>query len=113
MLYPDQESNPSTHSPTEMTDEQLSLIIPTKQGPFVVAHRKIPRPGPGEVLVRLQATALNPFDARIHRDGTFVDSYPAVLGTDGAGIVEEVGEGVTRFDPGDRMYAISLLMAVL
>lgn len=92
-----------------MTDEQLSLIIPTKQGPFVVARRKIPRPGPGEVLVRLQATALNPFDAKIHKDGTFVDSYPAVLGTDGAGIVEEVGEGVTRFDPGERMYAVPLL----
>ncbi|OJA10916.1 hypothetical protein AZE42_08239 [Rhizopogon vesiculosus] len=99
-----QESNPSTHSPTEMSDEQLSLIIPTKQGTFTVAHRKIPQPGPGEVLVRLQATALNPFDAKIHREGTFVDSYPAVLGTDGAGIVEQVGEGVTRFDPGDRIF---------
>src|SRR6267154_4990133 len=109
MLCRPQERNPSTHSTIDMPDQQLALIVPSKQATFVVAGRKIPQPGPGEVLVRVQATALNPFDAKIHKDGTFVDSYPAVLGTDGAGIVEEVGEGVTRFDPGDRMYAVSLL----
>ncbi|KAG1883485.1 chaperonin 10-like protein [Suillus subluteus] len=87
-----------------MPDEQLALIIPTKQTTFAVASRKIPTPGPGEVLVKLQATALNPLDAKVHRDGTFVDSYPAVLGTDGAGIVEEIGEGVTKFDLGERIF---------
>lgn len=86
-----------------MPDQQLALIIPSKQATFAVAGRKIPKPGPGEVLVKLQATALNPFDAKIHQNGALVDSYPAVLGTDGAGIVEDIGEGVTRFDPGERM----------
>lgn len=110
-----QEQSPSIHSTfdfhsiSDMPDQQLALIIPSKQATFTVASRKIPKPGPGEVLVKLQATALNPFDAKIHRDGTFVDSYPAVLGTDGAGIVEEIGEGVTKFNPGERMYAISFL----
>ncbi|KAG1717398.1 chaperonin 10-like protein [Suillus paluster] len=87
-----------------MPDQQLALVIPSKQASFEVTGRKIPQPGPGEVLVKLQATALNPFDAKIHKDGTFVDSYPAVLGTDGAGTVEEVGEGVTKFDPGERIF---------
>jgi NADPH:quinone reductase-like Zn-dependent oxidoreductase len=97
-----------------MPDDQLALIIPTKQTTFAVAGRKIPKPGPGEVLVKLQATALNPFDAKVHRDGIFVDSYPAVLGTDGAGIVEDIGEGVTKFDLGERMCAVSFsIMTIL
>lgn len=111
-----QERNPSTDSTLDihstldipltpnMPDEQLALILPSKQATFAVAGRKIPKPGPGEVLVKLQATALNPFDAKAHKDGTLVDSYPAVLGTDGAGIVEEIGEGVTKFDPGERIF---------
>ncbi|KAG1863448.1 GroES-like protein [Suillus tomentosus] len=105
-----QEQSPSIHSTfdfhsiSDMPDQQLALIIPSKQATFTVASRKIPKPGPGEVLVKLQATALNPLDAKIHRDGTFVDSYPAVLGTDGAGIVEEIGEGVTKFNPGERIF---------
>lgn len=105
-----QEQSPSiystldTHSNPDMPDQQLALIIPSKQATFTVAGRKIPKPGPGEVLVKLQATALNPSDAKIHQNGTLVDTYPAVLGTDGAGIVEEIGEGVTRFDPGERIF---------
>ncbi|KAG2149023.1 chaperonin 10-like protein [Suillus bovinus] len=105
-----QEQSPSIHSTfdfhsiPDMPDQQLALITPSKQASFAVASRKIPKPGPGEVLVKLQATALNPFDAKVHKDGTFIESYPAVLGTDGAGIVEEIGEGVTKFNPGERIF---------
>lgn len=50
------------------------------------------------------ATALNPVDWKIKVLGlAFVEEYPAILGSDSAGIVEEVGEGVTKFKVGDRV----------
>ncbi len=66
-----------------------------------------PQPGPGEILVRLHAAGLNPFDWKVV-DGALKDfvphNFPLVLGSDGAGVVEEVGAGVTLFKPGDRVY---------
>ena len=66
-----------------------------------------PTPGPGELLVRLGAAGVNPFDAKIaegvvlaHRPHVF----PLVLGVDGAGVVEAVGPNVTRFQVGDAIY---------
>lgn len=61
-----------------------------------------PTPGPGEILIRHQAVGLNFIDT-YHRGGLYPMPMPAVLGTEGAGIVEAVGEGVTRFSPGDRV----------
>jgi NADPH:quinone reductase len=69
-----------------------------------------PAPGPGEVLVRLVGAALNPFDRAIS-DGFFrhmPHSFPLVLGVDGAGIVEEVGDGVEMFKEGDAVYGICI-----
>ncbi|HEU5130375.1 MAG TPA: NADP-dependent oxidoreductase [Glycomyces sp.] len=66
-----------------------------------------PEPGPGEVLVRLEAAGVNPFDWKVV-DGALrgaVDhAFPLVLGSDGAGIVERVGPGVTAPAPGDRVF---------
>jgi NADPH:quinone reductase-like Zn-dependent oxidoreductase len=66
-----------------------------------------PEPGPGELLVRLHAAGINPFDWKV-ADGVLKDAvphaFPLVLGSDGAGVVEKVGPGVTRFRPGDRVY---------
>ena len=57
-----------------------------------------PKPGAGEVLVRVSATSLNPVDWML-RSGTVKDilpiEFPFVLGCDLAGVVREVGEGVT------------------
>lgn len=56
------------------------------------------------LLVRLVAVGVNPVDTKIRRRGPFVpDGLPAVLGCDGAGVVEAVGDGVTRFQPGDQV----------
>lgn len=67
-----------------------------------------PRPGPGEVLVRIHAAGVNPLDAKI-RDGAFklILPYklPLILGHDIAGSVLEVGAGVTQFKPGDKVFA--------
>ncbi|MDO8295219.1 MAG: quinone oxidoreductase [Caulobacter sp.] len=61
----------------------------------------IPTPGPGEILIRQEAIGLNFIDT-YQRTGLYPVKFPAVLGLEGAGIVETVGEGVTRFVPGDR-----------
>jgi NADPH2:quinone reductase len=60
-----------------------------------------PAPGPGEILIRQQAIGLNFIDT-YYRTGLYPMRLPAVLGVEGAGVVEAVGEGVTRFAPGDR-----------
>src|SRR5262249_5183500 len=64
-----------------------------------------PKPGPGEVLVRVHAAGVNPYDTYM-RAGTYGGKppLPYTPGSDAAGVVEAVGEGVTRVKPGDRVY---------
>ena len=69
----------------------------------------LPRPtaGPGQVLVRVKATSVNTIDTMIRDMGADLPlspALPAVLGMDFAGIVEEIGEGVTGYTPGDEVY---------
>lgn len=66
-----------------------------------------PTPGEGEVLIRVIASSVNPFDCAV-RSG-YMNSYfkynlPLVLGTDVSGVIDEVGAGVTDFVPGDEVY---------
>jgi len=66
-----------------------------------------PEPGPGEILVKMVAAGLNPLDWKI-ADGMLKDvidaQFPLILGQDGAGVVEDVGEGVTRLRHGEQVY---------
>jgi NADPH:quinone reductase len=64
-----------------------------------------PRPGPGEVLVRLHAAGVNPVETYI-RAGTYarLPELPYTPGNDGAGVVDQVGADVSEFKPGDRVY---------
>lgn len=58
-----------------------------------------------EILVRLRAAGINPIDTKLRSRGTFYpDEMPAILGCDGAGVVEAVGSGVQRFKVGDEVY---------
>jgi len=91
--------------------QQNALIITEKYGNFVRGTRPIPQVGPGEVLVKVKAAALNPADWKIQKYGFLVDEYPAVLGSDIAGDVVEIGEGVTRFSVGDRVFGPGLFRA--
>jgi NADPH2:quinone reductase len=72
-------------------------------GPEVLEAVDIPRPTPktGEILIRQEAIGLNFIDT-YQRSGLYPVRLPAVLGLEGGGIVEAVGEGVTRFKVGDR-----------
>jgi len=60
-----------------------------------------PEPGPGEILVRQEAVGLNYIET-YQRSGLYPVPTPFVLGGEGAGVVEKLGEGVTRFKVGDR-----------
>jgi NADPH:quinone reductase-like Zn-dependent oxidoreductase len=73
-------------------------------GPDVLVLEEAPDPvaGPGEVLVRLRASALNHLDVWI-RKGLPSVPKPRILGADGAGVVEALGEGVSGFAEGDRV----------
>lgn len=60
-----------------------------------------PAPGPGEILIRHEAIGLNFIDT-YYRSGLYPARLPGVMGVEGAGVVEAIGEGVTRFKVGDR-----------
>src|SRR4051812_25924106 len=64
-----------------------------------------PEPGPGQILVRVRAVALNPIDLYI-RSGlvSMPLTFPYVFGCDFAGTVEDMGKGVKRFKAGDRVW---------
>ena len=51
----------------------------------------------------MEACALNPVDWKIQSYGIFIEEYPAILGVDLAGVVEEVGDGVENLKRGDRV----------
>lgn len=61
-----------------------------------------PAPGPGQVLVRHKAIGINFIDT-YHRSGLYPANLPLIPGGEAAGVVEAVGEGVSRFGPGDRV----------
>ena len=67
-----------------------------------LAEVAIGEPGPGEVRVRHHACGINFIDI-YHRTGLYPNTLPLVLGTEGAGVVEAVGDGVTHLAVGDRV----------
>ena len=76
-------------------------------GPEVFRQSEVERPtaGPGEVLVRVVATSVNPVDCKLRGGSDRFDlTPPAVLGYDVSGIVEAVGAGVERFEAGDAVF---------
>ena len=79
----------------------------TGAAPTVLTVGEMPTPdaGPGEVRVRLEASGVNPADVG-RRSGNYrAMEFPRVIpNSDGAGIVDQIGEGVTRFSVGDRVW---------
>jgi NADPH:quinone reductase len=81
-------------------------------GPEVLALHEVPtpRPGPGEVLVRVRAAGVNPYDTYM-RNGSYPikPPLPYTPGSDAAGTVEAVGQGVSRVKSGDRVYTATTI----
>ncbi len=85
-----------------------AIVMHEPGDPDVLVEADLPVPGisaPTDVLVRLKAAGVNPVDTKIRARGPLrPSSSPTVLGCDGAGVVEAVGEAVTRFTPGDAIW---------
>jgi NADPH:quinone reductase-like Zn-dependent oxidoreductase len=96
-----------------MMRRELTCIEPASPPRLDVRQREVPAPRRGEVLVRVEATSVNPIDAR--RAGGYgrrllglkgAATFPLVLGNDLAGGVESVGPDVSGFSPGQRVYGL-------
>jgi S-(hydroxymethyl)mycothiol dehydrogenase len=83
-----------------MSHEVRGVVARAKGEPVSVETIVVPDPGPGEVLVRVQACGVCHTDLH-YREGAINDDFPFLLGHEAAGTVEAVGEGVTSVAPGD------------
>jgi len=101
----------STDPEIQMTSSQTmrALYVEQAGGEFVSRAVPVPTAGPGQVLVRIEASGVNPLDTKV-RAGKAEHArqpLPAILGMDLAGTVVAVGEGVTQFRPGDEVYGMA------
>lgn len=89
-----------------------AILVHQFGGPEVLKLEEVPtpRPGPGQVLVRIHAAGVNPYDTYM-RAGTYAvkPPLPYTPGSDGAGVVEAIGDGVDNVKPGDRVYVAKTL----
>jgi threonine dehydrogenase-like Zn-dependent dehydrogenase len=91
----------------------MKAIVKTRQeaGAVEVRELPIPRPGPGEVLVKMEATGICYSDAMILKNtykGRVPVPVPMIMGHEGAGVIAGVGQGVTHLKEGDRVGLIPL-----
>src|ERR1700676_5179683 len=84
-----------------------AIVVHEFGGPEVLQLKEIPTPRPaaGQVLVRIQAAGVNPYDTYM-RAGIYAikPPLPYTPGGDGAGVVEAVGEGIAKVKVGERVY---------
>ncbi|MDP2784170.1 MAG: zinc-dependent alcohol dehydrogenase family protein [Sulfurimicrobium sp.] len=82
-----------------------AILMTGAGGPEVLQLADVPMPelpSPSHIRVKLRAAGVNPVDTKLRKGG--VPALPAILGCDGAGVVESVGAAVTRFKPGDEVF---------
>ncbi|WP_282696735.1 NADP-dependent oxidoreductase [Streptomyces sp. CC208A] len=90
-----------------------AIVFEEFGGPEVLRHEtgaEVPRPGPGEVRLRVAAIGVNPMDWKVRRgllEEFFPTTFPAVPGIEVAGTVDAVGEGVTGLAVGDEVFGWS------
>jgi NADPH:quinone reductase len=90
-----------------METKMRAMVIPKFGGPDVFELRDVEKPVPktGQVLVKIISSSVNPVDTKVRENGYWSQiDVPAVIGYDAAGIIEGVGEGVTKFRKGDTVY---------
>lgn len=85
-----------------------AVLMNAPGDPEVLTVSDIPKPeltDPSAVLVKLHAAGVNPIDTKVRKvNSYFPGQLPSVLGCDGAGVVEAVGNSVTRVRPGDGVF---------
>ncbi|MPY30165.1 zinc-dependent alcohol dehydrogenase family protein [Streptomyces adustus] len=86
-----------------------AVVLEQFGAPMVLKEIEKPAVGAGQVLVRIEASGVNPLDIKIAAGQAAHAKRvpPAVLGLDMAGVVEEVGQGVSEFAPGDEVYGMT------
>ena len=84
-----------------------AVYLETHGGPegFVLRDHDLPAPGFGQIQLRHHAIGLNFIDI-YQRKGLYPVALPGVLGSEAAGVVEAIGDGVTGFAPGDRVACL-------
>lgn len=86
-----------------------ALVLEQHNAPFALRTVPRPSPAPGQLLVRIHASGINPLDVKV-RSGAAAHArtvLPAILGMDVAGTVEAIGDGVTGFHIGDAVYGMA------
>jgi len=88
-----------------------AIRIHKNGGPEVLRIDDIdePQPNPGEIKVKIMASSLNHMDLWVRKGMPGIGPFPLTLGCDGSGVVDEVGEGVTKLKTGDRVYLYPLI----
>jgi len=85
-----------------------AILMTRAGGPEVLTQHDVEKPelpSPHHVRVKLSAAAVNPLDTKLRAKAIYhPDKLPAILGCDGAGIVEKTGNAVTRFKVGDAVF---------
>ncbi|KAF4630467.1 hypothetical protein G7Y89_g7671 [Cudoniella acicularis] len=89
-----------------MSKTSLQYQLSQKGGHFAIVSIPRPTPGPNEICIRMKAVALNPVDWKNRAMGITIQSWPTVLGHDGAGVVDSVGDSVKDFKVGDEVFAL-------
>ncbi|KAL0939587.1 Zinc-binding alcohol dehydrogenase domain-containing protein cipB 2 [Colletotrichum truncatum] len=95
-----------------MTNNEAAWIKHDKAYPLEVGPAPFPEAGPGEVVLKNQVIALNPVEWNIQANNFFIKDFPFILGADAAGYVEEVGEGVTHVQKGQRVMGYCMGLGV-
>jgi aryl-alcohol dehydrogenase len=85
-----------------MSSQSRAAVLSETGGSFQLHELSLDEPRPAEVQVRMVATGVCHTDAVV-RDGWIPTTFPIVLGHEGAGVVEKVGEGVSHLSPGDHV----------
>ncbi|MGW0738155.1 S-(hydroxymethyl)mycothiol dehydrogenase [Streptomyces sp. NPDC002851] len=83
-----------------MSQQVRGVVARAKGEPVTIETVVVPDPGPGEAVVKIQASGVCHTDLH-YREGGINDDFPFLLGHEAAGVVESVGEGVTEVSPGD------------
>lgn len=112
--YTPEHYNPELYTPKHLSSARSYSVTSTMasnqaawlvkaDAPLEVGEAPMPTAGPGEIVIRNAAIAINPVDTHMQKVGIFVTQWPSIIGLDVAGEVHEVGPDAGSFKKGDRI----------